>query len=92
MLKKWGRHTHRTSVGEKQKNSVVTCQTLGRKHKEPGLLLRSLKCEVNMSCEDKNIVSGTSMQTIQLGAQKSLTVIKTKIKLHSHADNCVVDD
>ena len=34
----------------------------------------------------------TCVQTVQLSAQNSLVVVKTKIELDSHADTCVVGD
>ena len=46
-----------------------------------------------MSCVDVyEGVSLTSVQTVHLSAHKSLVVVKTKVKLDSHADTCVVGD
>ena len=46
-----------------------------------------------MSCvdvyEDEICIS---VQTVHLSAQKSLTAVKTEIKIDSHADTCVAGD
>ena len=34
----------------------------------------------------------TSVQTVQLCAQNSLTILETKVELDSYADTCVVGD
>ena len=41
-----------------------------------------------MSSADQYTISCTSVQTVQLCAQKSLTVVKTKMELDLHADTC----
>ena len=45
-----------------------------------------------MNCVENDSVIYAGVQTVQLCAQNSLTVIKTKIELDSHADTCVVGD
>ena len=36
------------------------------------------------------VVSCTSVQRVQVSAQKSIAVVKTKLELELHADTCVV--
>ena len=45
-----------------------------------------------MSSVDKITVSCTSVQTVQLSAQKRIGVVKTKVELNSHSNTCVVGD
>ena len=53
--------------------------------------LGSPKGETNMSCvDDYESVIYAIVQTVNLSANNSLTVVKTTIKLDSHSDTCVV--
>ena len=45
-----------------------------------------------MSCVDNDAVICASVQTVQLCAQNSLAVVKTKVELDSHADTCILCD
>ena len=45
-----------------------------------------------MSSVDMYTISCTSVQTVQLCAQKSLAVVKTKIELNLHKDTFVIGD
>ena len=40
----------------------------------------------------KNTVSCTSGERVQLGAHKSIAVVKTKMEMDLHEDTCVVGD
>ena len=70
----------------------MSCQAWGSKCKESGRLIESLKKDVITSHVDDNTVVCTSVQTVKLCAQDSLTVVKAKITLDSHADTCIVGD
>ena len=45
-----------------------------------------------MTCVDNYTLPHASVQTVQLRDQKSLALVKTNIKLDSHADVCFVGD
>ena len=50
------------------------------------------KAETNVCCIDNESTISSSVQTVHLNAHNSLAVVKTKVKLDSHADTCVVSD
>ena len=76
-----GRVSHRINIGEKH---IETCLAPGGKCKEFGQLLGLSKGGYDVSC--------TSAWTVQLFAQKNIPVVKTLIKLDSHADTCILGD
>ena len=70
--------------------SVVMCQALGSKCREPGWLLGSSKEETNMSCVDDESAICASVWSVHLSAHNNLAGVKTKIDFDSHADICVI--
>ena len=81
-----------TIWGRNKENPEVTCQALGAKWKEHGWLVGWSNSDVSHSCADSEneSVICTSVQAVHLIAHTSLAVVKTKIKLDSHADTCVI--
>ena len=69
----------------KKRNLVATC-------KELSWLLRSSKGNTSSRCVGVTSVHHTSVQPVQLRAQKSIEVVKTEIELDLHADTCVIND
>ena len=67
-------------------------QALGTKHKEPSWLIGLLKGYIISTCFGDEGVIYTSVQTVQLYAQNSPTVVETKMELDSHSVTCVAGD
>ena len=79
--------------GRNRGNPMVTYQESGVKCKEHGWLLGSSKKKTNTCCvEDYKSEIYFSMWPVCLSAHNSLTVVKIKVELGSHADTWVVGD
>ena len=85
VTKNEGKTPWEQAQGRNRGNFALTCQASGGKCKEP-------KQDANMWYVGEDTLTCTSVQTVQLSAQKSITVIKTKIVLDFHEDTYEVGD
>ena len=55
-------------------------------------MFRSTKGDASTKCVSENVVHYASMWSVQLRPEKGIKIDRTKIKLKSYEDTCVVGD